>query len=291
MNNHAFNRRGSAGLALLVLIMSYGFALPDAQVADRISSEYRIGAKDVLEVKFYGQEKMDQTVRVSEEGTITMPLVGVVDVNGLTAAEVERMLRKLYIEGLYFKDPQISVFIREFQSKRVSILGAVEKPGPYELIGQQTLLWLIAEAGGLSKDAGPEIFVIRLLSDGTSRRLTVPIVDLISKGDPQVNFVLEPGDNIVVPEDTEIVIYVYGQVGTPGAFRVLRSRTPSLVQLIAQAGGFTERAARKRVLIRRRDEKGVEKTITINVKDIERGKRKDFLLQENDTIFVPETWF
>lgn len=257
---------------------------------ERISLEYRIGPKDLLEISVFGLDELNTTARVSEEGKITLPLLGEVEVQGLTKTEVEKKLAQL-LEEKYLQNPQVTVFIKEYQSKRVSVLGAVQNPGPYELLGRQTLLQVISEAGGMTEDAGETIIIIRQLDDGSSKTLRIPVEDLIVKGDAKLNIVLQPGDIINIPVDKIVHVYVFGQVRNPGALAVKRSHIPTLLQAIAQAGGFSERANKGGVLIKRIDKNGKEIQIKVNVKDIIKGKKKDIQLQENDVVFVPETIF
>jgi len=273
--------------ALLPALAAGQDAAPAA--AAQVPNEYKIGPKDLLDILFYGQDKLNAHVRVSEQGKITLTWVNEVDVNGLTTAQVEKKLAALYVQGGYLVDPQISVFIKEMRSNRVSIVGAVQKPAAYELLGRQTLLGLIAEAGGLTKEAAKEIIVLRTISDGTSIRQIVSLDELMTQSDPKANIALEPGDIVNVQVDKLVPIYVFGQVKNPSALNVWRSSIPTLTQAIAQAGGFTDRAKKSSVLVRRRDAAGKEKEFRINVKDILAGK-PDFQLQEGDTVYVEETW-
>ena len=272
--------------ALLPALAAGQDAAPAA--AAQVPNEYKIGPKDLLDILFYGQDKLNAHVRVSEQGKVTLTWVNEVDVSGLTATQLEKKLVGLYKEGNYLVDPQISVFIKEMRSNRVSIVGAVQKPAAYELLGRQTLLGLIAEAGGLAKEAAKEIIVLRTIADGTTIPLTVSINEL-NQGDPKANIALEPGDIVNVQVDKLVPIYVFGQVKNPSALNVWRSSIPTLTQAIAQAGGFTDRAKKSSVLVRRRDAAGKEKEFRINVKDILAGK-PDFQLQEGDTVYVEETW-
>jgi polysaccharide export outer membrane protein len=185
----------------------------------------------------------------------------------------------------------VTVFIREYQSKRVSVLGAVEKPGPYQLLGRQTLMQIVSEAGGLTRDAGSDIIIIRQLPDGTSTSLRISIDDLFLKGDAKLNVPLEAGDIVNIPVDKIVAVYVFGQVKIPGALQVKKSAIPSLLQAIAQAGGFTDRASRGGVVIKRKDETGKEIEIKVNVRRILANKQKDVPLLENDTVYVSESLF
>ncbi len=277
---------------MAVLWLGLGFCLSSADQdrQENIALEYRIGAKDLLEIRVLGEDKLTTTVRVSEDGKITFPYLGEIHVDGLTAAQLEKTLSRL-LEEKYIINPQVRVSIKEFRSKRVSILGAVSKQGSYELLGRTTLLEILAEAGGLARDAGKEIIVIRQQADGSNLTFKIPVEDLMNKGQAELNILLEPDDIINIPVDQVVHIYIYGQVKNPGAIQVLRSNLPTVVRAIAQAGGFTERAAKGSVVIRRKDAAGKEKEIKVNIKSIQKNKAKDVQLEPDDVVFVPETIF
>ena len=273
---------------LMVLIAAMSVVLVTAQ--EKFTQEYRVGPKDLLEISVFGAEELSRTVRVSEDGKVSLPLLGEVLVDGLTKSELEKKLADLLGEK-YVQNPQVTVFIREYQSKRVSVLGAVEKPGPYQLLGRQTLMQIVSEAGGLTRDAGSDIIIIRQLPDGTSTSLRISIDDLFLKGDAKLNVPLEAGDIVNIPVDKLVAVYVFGQVKNPGALQVKKSAIPTLLQAIAQAGGFTDRAARGGVVIKRKDETGKEKEIKVNARSILNNKQPDVQLLENDTVYVPESIF
>lgn len=257
---------------------------------ERETVEYKIGAKDLLDISVFGLKDFDSTVRVSEEGKISLPLLGEIYVEGLTRIELEKKLSQL-LDEKYLQNPQVTVFIKEYQSKRVFMLGAVEEPGPYELLGRQTLLQLISLAGGLTSEAGDEIIVIRQLKEGDNKSFKIPIDDLILKGETELNILLEPNDIVNIPADKAVFVYVFGQVNKPGALEVKRSNIPTLLRAIAQAGGFSDRASKSGVVIKRMDQDGKEIQIRVNVKNILKGKQNDIQLKENDVVYVPETIF
>jgi polysaccharide export outer membrane protein len=262
---------------------------PVASTGQDVSAEYKIGPKDLLEISVLGVPEISKlVVRVSEDGRITLPLLGEVGVGDLTKFEVEKKLTKLAGEKIVLK-PQVTVHILEYLSRRVSVVGAVGRPGPYELLGRQTVLSVVSEAGGLTEDAGEEIIVIRQLAAGESTSIRISVDGLFVQGDPKLNIALEPGDVLNVPIDKTVPIYVFGQVRSPGALQVRRSSLPTLTQAIAQAGGFTDRANKGKVQIRRKDAAGKELEITVNVRQILKGKIKDIPLKVNDTIYVPES--
>jgi len=258
---------------------------------EKATFEYKIGAKDLLEISVFGLDELNRTVRVSENGTITLPLLGEVKVQELTKTDLERKLSQL-LEEKYLQNPQVTVFIREHQSTRVSVLGAVSNPGLYELLGRETLMQIISQAGGLTTEAGDDIIIMRQLEDGASKSLKISIDDLFVRGDATLNIPLQPNDIVNVPIDKTVFIYVMGQVNRPGALEVRRSNIPTLLQAIAQAGGFSERASKGKVLVKRIDEKtGREIQMIVNVKSIIKKKKKDIQLRENDVVFVREKAF
>jgi len=275
--------------ALVAAALACALAAAAPLAAQETGTEYRIGPKDLLEISVLGVPEINKlVVRVSEQSRITLPLLGEVEVGDLTKFEVEKKLAALAGEKVVV-NPQVTVHIVEYMSRRVSVIGAVEKPGPFELVGRQTVLAALSQAGGLTRDSGEEIIVIRQLPGGESTSIRISIDGLFVQGDPKLNIPLEPGDVINVPVDKLVPIYVFGQVRNPGALQVKRSSLPTLTQAIAQAGGFTDRANRKKVQIRRKDAAGKELEITVNVRNILRGRIKDIPLQVNDTVYVPES--
>jgi len=278
----------TAGVAALGLLAAAGGLLAQDAASQRFVSEYTIGPRDVVTIKVANSELINGQFRVSEQGSSSLPFLGEMAVEGLTAAELERKLAKVLVEKQLLVNPQVQVTISDRQSKRVTVIGAVQTPGSYELAGRQTVFQILSQAGGLSRDAGREILVIRRLPDGTGTTLRIPIEDLIVKGDTQYDVPLEAGDIVNVQADQEGVIYVLGEVKAPGALKVFRSRMPSVAQAVAQAGGWTERAALGRVVVRRKDAAGNEKEIRIDLKAVLRSKAKDIPLQDGDTIYVPK---
>ncbi len=257
---------------------------------EKISPNYRVGPQDMIEIKVFGHPEYDRNVRVSEEGKIAFPYIGEIDINGLTRLEIERKLKSA-IDKKLLVDAQVIVSILEFHSQTVSVFGAVGNQGQYELDGPETLLSLIAKAGAISENAGEYIIVIRKLADNSTRTLRIPIFDLVTGGDPTLDIPLQSSDVINVPIDELVKIYFVGEVNSPGILEVKRSKIPMLYQAIIQKGGFTPKAAQKRVMIKRIGPDGKERISTHNARAILKGRRKDVPLKENDTIYVPETIF
>ena len=251
--------------------------------------EYLIGPRDLLEIKVFELPEFDHTVRVSEEGSITLPLLGSVQVGGLTKDKAEKKLAELLDK--YVKNAQVSVFIKEYQSSRVAVIGAVEKPGMYELVGRQNLLQMISQAGGFKENAANEIYVLREGQDGNTASISIDLEDLLLNGNQKLNIPLQPNDVINVPVDRLITIYVFGQVREPGALQVKMSKKITLLQAIAQAGGLSENASKRGVIVKRKDKGGKEINMQVNLNDIIKGKKKDIPLKEGDVVIVKESIF
>jgi polysaccharide biosynthesis/export protein len=261
-----------------------------APAAGAAAADHPVGPEDLLEINVFEIPDLNRTVRVSERGTVSLPLLGEMSVKGLTATELEQKLR-VELGRKYVKNPQVSVFIREYGSKRVSVIGAVGKPGVYEMLGPRTLLQILSQAGGLNEDVGAELYVIRGTPDGASRKVEIPVADLMSNRDPSLNVPIQPGDVISVPVDRPIYVYVDGAVHTPGRIEQLASRPITLMQAIAKAGGATDRANMKAVQILRREEGGTQQAIEVNLKKLRKGKEPDPVLRDGDIVVVPETFF
>jgi polysaccharide export outer membrane protein len=254
--------------------------IPPLQVND-----YRIGPKDLLEITVFELPELNQTVRVSEDGSITLSLLGKVDVSGLTAQELEKRLVTL-LDKQYTTGAHVTVFIKEYQ--KVFVIGAVGRPGQYELVGPTTLLQVIAQAGGLTAQATNELFVYRLGQDGQQTRIVIKLEDLLINGNQDLNIHLQPKDVVTIPIDQTLTVFVYGEVKSPGAITYLSSKKITLIQAIAQAGGTTEWAKRSRILIKRKD-KRTEKEVkfTVNLKNMINGKIADLVLEQGDVVIVP----
>ena len=252
--------------------------------------DYVIGPEDLIEINVFELPELKTTARVLGDGTVSLPLLGVVQAAGLTKTGFEARLREL-LQARFLLDPQVTVSVSEFRSKLVSVIGAVTKPGTYQMIGPRTVLQIISEAGGLTKEAGADIFIIRRSETGSAERLHLDLEDLVTKGNPDLNLALLPGDVINVPIDRPIFVFVDGAVKTPGQVESKSSRPITLLQAVSRAGGLTERANLRGVHILRRTADGTQTRIPVNLRDIRKGKADDIDLEDGDVVVVPETFF
>jgi polysaccharide export outer membrane protein len=189
-------------LISLVLVLLVGGCAPSVAYVEsagpaEISPSDSLGPGDVIEVRVYREKDLSGTFQVSGKGTISYPLLGEVNVDGKTSAEISDEISRRLAGGL-IKDPWVTVLVTEMMSKRVYVLGQVTKPGTFRYQDQMTIIQVITLAGGFSRIARPDATVVTRTVGGTETRFVVP-VDQISLGKAK-NFYLRPGDIVFVPE-------------------------------------------------------------------------------------------
>ncbi len=240
------------------------------------ADDYIIGPGDVLKISVYDHDDLQTVSRVSENGIIILPLLGQVKVNGLSISQTSKKIADLYSDG-YIINPQVSIFVQEFRSKKAVVLGHVKKPGLIELSGPTTFLELLSKAGGLAPDYG-ETATIKRKVDGKSTMISVNIKSLTEGGDMSQNIPIREGDTVYITKAG--MCYVTGEVKDPDAYPCEGEAT--ILKLITLAGGFTGKASRSGVrIVRVIDGK---KTV---IKDVD----LDTHLQPDDVIVVPESFF
>jgi polysaccharide export outer membrane protein len=258
--------------------------------------DYKVGSEDLLEIAVFEDEKFNKTVRVSSQGNISLPLLGILRVKGLTASEVEREIRDLLAEK-YFQDPHVTVFIKEYRSQRISVLGAVKTPSVYDISGQKTVLEALAMAGGLIQDASHLVFLIRPprpeetvqeskeTERETAKTFVIDLDELVIKSNWALNMTLLNGDIINVPVSGRV--FVGGYVKQPGGFPMMGKRV-TVSQAVAMAGGLAPKADGSEARIFRFSERdGRKETLIANIYEIEAGKARDIEVKENDIVIVP----
>jgi polysaccharide biosynthesis/export protein len=246
--------------------------------------DYRVGPEDLLEVQFFGQEDLNRQVRVDGEGEVTLPLVGAVKVAGYSPKAIEKRLMDAY-GARYLRTPQINLAVKEYRHQRVSVTGAVDKPGYYEIIGPRKLLEILAMAGGLQdkgadSKAGDVVRVIR--EQGTPQTLIIDLKRLQAQGDPELNVTIKSGDVVHVPFAGNA--YVLGGVRMPGSVAVRDNLT--LSQALAMVGGADPVLATNQVTVMRLDENRKPITITAHLNKVLSRQEADVPLKDNDVVVV-----
>ncbi len=179
------------------------------------ATDYRIGAMDLLQISVFGVEDLDKEVRVNSNGQISLPLVGGIMAGGRTIPELEAQLAKKYADG-FLQNPQVSVFVKEYSSQRITLEGAVKKPGIYPITGRTSLLQAIALAEGVDDKIADLGGIVLMRQVEGKRQAAVFDLRLVRKGmvdDPQVY-----GDDIIVVE----------QSGSKSAFRRFIETAPAV---------------------------------------------------------------
>jgi len=248
--------------------------------------EYTIGAGDVLLITVWGHGDLTKEVVVSEKGKFSFPLIGEVDAAGRNVKELEEKLVGLLSNG-YVINPYVTVRVKGYMSKRVYVLGQVRSPGTYSLDKETSLIEIISRAGGVSDGAGWIIEVVRPSKKGSDKPIIpdqaskeeIIRVDLegLLAGRPRDNIRIEGGDTIFVPQAA--YYFIFGEVKSPGSYKLRRDTT--VLKAVILAGGFTDKASKRRIKIRRKEG---DKTVKVRV------KLDDPVLPE-DTIIVPESFF
>jgi polysaccharide export outer membrane protein len=250
-----------------------------------------IGPHDVLDIQVFGMPELTRKVRVSPDGTVSLPLLGDVGIAGLSPQQAEDAIAAHLRAKDLLVNPQVTIFISDYVSRQVSVQGAVAKPGPYVMLGQKTLLDMIGEAGGLNDRAGKRIFVLRPFQTGGDERIQIDAEELIYEANPSSNIILQPGDIISVPYERTVRIYVNGAVQNPGEIEFPADEDITVLQAVTSAGGVTDRANERKVRVIRRFEDGTKQIIKVNLKKIRKGKAEDLLLEPDDIVDVPESFF
>lgn len=248
--------------------------------------DIHIGPEDLLEITVFELPQFNVTTRVSGDSTVTMPLIGSVEVGGLTKKEAEKKIAAA-LETKYVNNASVSINIKEYKSKQVSILGAVKNPGAYYILSKRTLLQLLSDAGGLAPQAGSKCFVFR----SGSPKIEIDLNQLMNSGNDSFNIQIQPGDVVNIPVETKVIVYVLGAVHSPGAIEMTTTLPVTLLAAIARAGGLTDEANKSNIQIRRKDDSGVDTVIKVNLKDILNGKAADVPLNSGDTVNISESFF
>lgn len=241
----------------------------------------RLGPGDVVEFSVYGVPELATKTRVGPGGVLSLPLLNEVPVAGLTASQAERQIEQMLVKGDYLKTPHVTISVTEFTSQGISVMGEVEHPGIYPLLGKRRLFDVISQAGGMTQKAGR---VVTLTHRSTpDQGITVELSDDPSRSIAS-NVAVVPGDTIVVSRAG--IVYVVGEVQKPGGFMMENSGSLTVLQAIALAQGATKLARLDKAKLIRKGASGPQE-ISIDLKSILSAKKPDQQLMAEDIIFLP----
>lgn len=290
--------------------------VPGVPVGSLSDQTYRVGPGDVLDVRIFNRPELSGERRVNEAGRIRLPFIEEFQAACLTEAEVSQLIAAKYKK--FLRDPQVDVFVKEYKSLPVAVIGAVNQPARFQLQRRVRLLELLSYAGGPSNRAGTFIHIIHSNDydfcqnnpsisaapiegkpatesedpDGGKISIltalsSVNLRELLG-GKLDSNVYIQPGDIVSVPEADQI--YVTGAVNRPGAYALTTKIT--LTQAIGLAGGINMEGAQGRVRLVRQDPNSDKRSeMVYNLKDINKRKIEDVTLLPNDIIEVPNSMF
>jgi polysaccharide export outer membrane protein len=260
---------------------------------------YQLGPGDRIVVRVTDVEQFGETpVPVDIRGSIRLPMTGRMEVGGMTVGEVEaEITRRL---KAYYLKPDVTVYVAEYRSQPVSVLGAVKAPGVYQVQGQRTLAEVLSLAGGLEETAGPAIQVTRRLeygripvagaADDETGKFSVariPFTAIVSAKDPALNIAVMPHDVVTVPKAD--LVYVIGTVHKPGGFVVGERGEMSVLQALSMAGGLQSAAKpQESRILRRPADGGARMELAVDLKKMLDGRLRDMPMQPEDILFVPD---
>ncbi|BDI04929.1 polysaccharide export protein EpsE [Sphaerotilus microaerophilus] len=265
-------------LLVIASVLTFFFAgHSSAETADA-RRDYVLGAGDVVRINVYQNQDLTLETRVSESGTISYPLLGTVQLGGLSIPEAEKVVANGLLKGNFLRQPQVSILLLQIRGSQVSVLGAVNRPGRFPLeVGSVRVSEMLAVAGGITT-GGSDVVILNGVRNGKLIRQQINIATLFTDGsgaDPLV----QNGDTLYV--DRMPVVYIYGEVQRPGVMRLERGMT--VIQALAIGGGTTQRGTIKGLKVHRRTGAGSA------VLELEPAMTEE--LKDGDVIYVRESLF
>lgn len=237
-----------------------------------------LGEGDSIRVTVFQNPDLATETRISERGAITFPLIGEVQLAGLTPAGAEARIAERLVKGKFLVKPQVSVNLVQVRSRQVSVLGQVARPGRYPLDDTSARLTdILALAGGVSP-TGDDNVTVTMKRDGKTVTVGVDVPAMYRTGDLTKNIRLENGDVIYVQRAP--VFYIYGEVQRAGSYRLEQGMT--VMQALSVGGGVTARGTDRGLKIRRRGPDGTLRAVDARLTDV---------VEANDVIYVRESWF
>ena len=280
------------GLFWLILSVALGFNHL-AQAADAVvtppspsqgpqielpAPDAQLGPGDTVSLRVFGQPDMDGSLYVADDGTIHLPLVGAIQVAGLSPEQVSRKIEKALTDGSFLVNPHVTLTLVNSVHQLVAVLGEVRTPGRYQVSANTTVFQLLAQAGGTTADSADIIYLIRADAKGNQTRTPINLKGYTNANSALPTQKFKGGDSVFVPRAD--LFYIYGEVTQPNEYHLEPGMT--VVQALARAGGLTPRGSDRRVNIKRTGPDGHPYTF--------RAKQSD-PVQAGDVIHVKESIF
>jgi len=258
------------------LLLALGAASAVCASAQDRQPEYQLGAGDGIRIVVFQNPDLTVETRVTENGTISYPLIGSVRIGGMTIPAAEQVIAKALRDGNFIQQPQVNIVLMQNRGNQVSVLGQVTRPGRFPLETFSTRVSeMIAIGGGISP-TGADVVILTGTRDGKPLRKEIDVVGMFLSGDLEQDIVVAGGDVIYVHRQP--VFYIYGEVQRAGSYRVERGMT--VRQALAQGGGPTARGTERRLRIYRRGDAKVE----VLTPDLDDAVRPDDVLHVQESL-------
>ncbi len=263
-------------LSLLLFVLAAAFALC-AQAADK-QLEYQLGAGDTIRIVVFQNADLMLETRVTENGTITFPLLGTIKIGGLTIGAAEQIIAKALKDGAFIQSPQVNIVLLQNRGNQVSVLGQVNRPGRFPLeTFNIRVSEMLAIAGGIAA-TGADVAILTGVREGQPFRREIDVAGMLLNHKLQDDLVVSGGDVIYVHRMP--LFYIYGEAQRASSYRVERGMT--VRQALAQGGGPTVRGTERRLRLYRRGADGKVETLSPALDDP---------VQADDVIYVNESIF
>lgn len=249
---------------------------------DQKDRTIRLGPGDLLQISVYGAPDLTTEARVNAAGSISMPLVGSIHVAALSTEQAQEAIASRLREAGLLNDPQVNVFAKEYANGGIAVMGEVQKPGIYTLMGERRLYDAISAAGGTTSRAGRAVTITH--ASGPNKPLIVDIDYMNPAKSPAGNVDVFPGDTVVVSRAG--VVYVVGAVNHPAGFVMENNERLTVLQAVALAGGTKVTSSLKGTKIIRTTHDGIQE-IPIPLNKIFEAKAEDPSLKAEDVLFIP----
>jgi polysaccharide export outer membrane protein len=262
-------------VALLLATLLAGLGMP-AHAQDK--ADYPLASGDTIRIQVFQNPDLTLETRVAEGGSITYPLIGSVQIGGVSVSDAEKRIADALQKGGFLQKPQVTISLLQVRGNQVSVLGQVTRPGRFPLETANTRLSdMLANAGGATP-TGDDVAIVTGVRGGQPFHKLIDIPSIFLAGRAADDVVLQGGDTIYVHRAP--MFYIYGEAQRPGAFRIERNMT--VMQALAQGGGPTLRGSEKRLRLHRKNANGSVQQIEPQLTDP---------VMPDDVIYVKESIF
>jgi polysaccharide export outer membrane protein len=282
-------------IALAAILIASALATaqnrPSSEAALTNLPAQKIGPNDLVSINVYDAPEFTRTVRVSADGLIRLPMLRTrLRAQGQLPGELETSIAAALSAEQLVLEPAVTVTVVEYNSRPISVAGAVRNPVTFQAAGPVSLLDAVTRAGGLSPESGTEILVSRAQPDAAGGRTLIvqriPVQGLIDNADPELNLKLTGGEEIRVPEAGKV--FVVGNVKKPGAYPIRDASETSVLKVLAVAEGLAPFASKQAYIYRRDENATARNEIPIELKKIMARRSPDVPLQPNDIFYIPD---